>query len=275
MKQLLYVMIGIILTCTSAYAKDDFQCSDPKAVEAVKKTFADRAKAMFYKSSSQSVDTVNVIYSKISTQPRWGKAFSCSLRVEILISQEIIDIILNKDEFLYTKDEMGKIGNNIFTKTGESKDNRLSDKKIVIPSFSYDLSIPEYEKEIKVEKKSYDALSRAIYAVAWLSENAEKITKTAQEKTLKSEKEQYIFFFTDVYGILEDAPEDINRKFHSSQEKWVKERNKKCGNTESLETNNLSIKEQIHAYRCHNATMSEQVSSLSPDEWEDFSAFLQ
>lgn len=37
MKQLLYVMIGIIFTCTSAYAKDDFQCSDPNAVEAVKK----------------------------------------------------------------------------------------------------------------------------------------------------------------------------------------------------------------------------------------------
>ncbi len=37
MKQLLYVMIGIILTCTSAYAKEDFQCSDPKAVEVVKK----------------------------------------------------------------------------------------------------------------------------------------------------------------------------------------------------------------------------------------------
>ncbi|MCL6350359.1 hypothetical protein [Pectobacterium polaris] len=264
MKQLLYVMIGIILTCTSAYAKDDFQCSDPNAVEAVKKTFADRAKEMFYKSPSQSVDTVNVIYSKISTQPRWGKAFSCSLRAEILVSQEVIDIILNKDEFLYTKDEMGKISNNIFTKTGESKDNRLSDNKIVIPSFAYDLSM--LEKEIKVEKKSYDALSRAIYAVAWLSENAEKITKTAQEKTLESENEQYLFFFTDVYGILEDAPEDIKSKFHASQATWVKERNKKCGNAESLETNNLSLKEQIHAYRCHNATMSEQVSSLNPDE---------
>ncbi|MEQ6968389.1 hypothetical protein [Pectobacterium polaris] len=264
MKQLLYVMIGMILTCTSAYAKDDFQCSDPNAVEAVKKTFADRAKAMFYKSPSQSVDTVNVIYSKISTQPRWGKAFSCSLRAEIPASQEVIDIILNKDEFLYTKDEMGKISNNIFTKTGESKDNRLSDNKIVIPSFAYDLSM--LEKEIKVEKKSYDALSRAIYAVAWLSENAEKITKTAQEKTLESEKEQYLFFFTDVYGILEDAPEDIKSKFHASQTTWVKERNKKCGNAESLETNNLSLKEQIHAYRCHNATMSEQISSLNPDE---------
>ncbi|MDE8740417.1 hypothetical protein PZA20_01070 [Pectobacterium polaris] len=152
MKQLLYVMIGIILTCTSAYAKDDFQCSDPSAVEAVKKTFADRAKEMFYKSPSQSVDTVNIIYSKISTQPRWGKAFSCSLRAEIPVSQEVIDIILNKDEFLYTKDEMGKISNNIFTKTGESKDNRLSDNKIVIPSFAYNLSILEHEKEIKVEK---------------------------------------------------------------------------------------------------------------------------
>ncbi|ASY80203.1 hypothetical protein [Pectobacterium polaris] len=264
MKQLLYVMIGMILTCTSAYAKDDFQCSDPNAVEAVKKTFADRAKEMFYKSPSQSVDTVNVIYSKISTQPRQGKAFSCSLRAEIPVSQEVIDIILNKDEFLYTKDEMGKISNNIFTKTGESKDNRLSDNKIVIPSFAYDLSM--LEKEIKVEKKSYDALSRAIYAVAWLSENAEKITKTAQEKTLESEKEQYLFFFTDVYGILEDAPEEIKSKFHASQATWVKERNKKCGNAESLETNNLSLKEQIHAYRCHNATMSEQISSLNPDE---------
>ena len=266
MKQLLYVMIGIILTCTSAYAKDDFQCSDPNAVEAVKKTFADRAKEMFYKSPSQSVDTVNVIYSKISTQPRWGKAFSCSLRVEIPVSQEIIDIILNEDDLLYTKDEMGKISNNLFTKTGESKGNRLSDDKIVIPSFSYDLSILDREKEIKVEKKSYDALSKAIYAVAWLSENAEKITKTAQEKTLESEKEQYLFFFTDVYGILEDAPEDIKSKFHASQATWVKERNKKCGNAESLETNNLSIKEQIHAYRCHNATMSEQISSLDPSE---------
>ncbi|WP_240355758.1 hypothetical protein [Pectobacterium polaris] len=150
MKQLLYVMIGIILTCTSAYAKDDFQCSDPNAVEAVKKAFTDRAKEMFYKSPSQSVDTVNVIYSKISTQPRWGKAFSCSLRAEIPVSQEVIDIILNKDEFLYTKDEMGKISNNIFTKTGESKNNRLSDNNIVIPSFAYDLSM--LEKEIKVEK---------------------------------------------------------------------------------------------------------------------------
>ncbi|MEQ9892553.1 hypothetical protein [Pectobacterium aroidearum] len=266
MKQLLYVMIGMILTCTSAYAKEDLQCSDLNALEVVKKTFADRAKALFYHSPSQSVDTVSVIYSKLSTQPRWGKAFSCSLRVEIPLRQEIIDIILNKDDLLYTKDEMDKISNNLFTKTGESKDNRLSDNKIVIPSFSYDLSILEHEKEIKVEKKSYDALSRAIYGVAWLSENAEKITKTAQEKTLENEKEQYSFFFTDVYGILEDAPEDIKNKFHASQETWVKERNKKCGNAESLEKNNLSIKEQIYAYRCHNATMSEQVSSLDPSE---------
>ncbi|MDX6915595.1 hypothetical protein R9X49_10805 [Pectobacterium carotovorum] len=266
MKQLLYVMIGIILTCTSAYAKDDFQCNDPNAVEAVKKTFADRAKALFYKSPSQSVDTVSVLYSKLSTQPRWGEAFSCSLRAEIPISQEIVDIILNKDDLLYTKDEMDKISNNIFTKTGESKDNRLSDNKIVIPSFAYDLRVIDNGKEIKVEKKSYDALSRAIYAVAWFSENAEKITKTAQEKALESEKEQYLFFFTDVYGILEDAPEDIKRKFHASQATWVKERNKKCGNAESLETSHLSIKEQIYAYRCHNATMSEQVSSLDPDE---------
>ncbi|MCQ8233320.1 hypothetical protein [Pectobacterium carotovorum] len=40
----------------------------------------------------------------------------------------------------------------------------------------------------------------------------------------------------------------------------------KCGNVESLEANNLSIKGQIHAYRCHNATMSEQISSLDPNE---------
>ncbi|GKW23827.1 hypothetical protein PEC311524_14210 [Pectobacterium carotovorum subsp. carotovorum] len=268
MKTLHYVMIGIILTCTSAYAKDDFQCSDLNAVEVVKKTFADRAKAMFYKNPSQSVDTVSVIYSKLSTQPRWGKAFSCSLRVEIPVSQEIIDIILNEDDLLYTKDEMDKISNNIFTKTGESRDNRLSDNKIVIPSFAYDLSILNHEKEIKVEKKSYDALSRAIYGVAWLSENAEKITKTAQDKTLENEKEQYLFFFTDVYGILEDAPEDIKSKFHASQEKWIKERNNKCGNIESLEAYHPSIKEQIHAYRCHNATMSEQISSLEPSEGE-------
>ncbi|MDY4372976.1 hypothetical protein [Pectobacterium carotovorum] len=266
MKQLLYIMIGIIFTSTSAYAKDDFQCSDPNALEAVKKTFAERAKSMFSKSSSQSVDTVNVIYSKLSTQPRWGKSFSCSLRVEIPVSQEVIDIILNEDDLMYKKDEIDKIDNNIFTKTGESRDNRLSDNKIVIPYFPYDLSVLDNGKEIKVEKKSYDALSRAIYAVAWLSENAEKITKTAQEKTLENEKEQYLLFFTDVYGILEDAPEDIKSKFHASQETWVKERNKKCGNAESLEANNLSIKEQIHAYRCHNATMSEQISSLDPKE---------
>ncbi|GKW05714.1 hypothetical protein ACI51Z_14685 [Pectobacterium carotovorum] len=266
MKQLLYIMIGIIFTSTSAYAKDDFQCSDPNALEAVKKTFTERAKEMFYKSPSQSVDTVNVIYSKLSTQPRWGKAFSCSLRVEIPVSQEVIDIILNEDDLMYKKDETDKIDNNIFTKTGESRDNRLNDNKIVIPSFAYDLSVLDNGKEIKVEKKTYDALSRAIYAVAWLSENAEKITTTAQEKTLESEKEQYLFFFTDVYGILEDAPEDIKSKFHASQETWVKERNKKCGNAESLETNNLSIKEKIDAYRCHNATMSEQVSSLNPNE---------
>ncbi|GKW10776.1 hypothetical protein PEC301899_10580 [Pectobacterium carotovorum subsp. carotovorum] len=266
MKKLFYVMVGIILTCTSAYAKEDFQCSDLNAVEVVKKTFSDRAKALFYNSSSQSVDTVSIIYSKLSTQPRWGKAFSCSLRIEIPVSQEIIDIILNEDDLLYTKDEMDKISNNLFTKTGESKDNRLSNNKIVIPSFSYDLSILDSEKEIKVEKKPYDALSRAIYGVAWLSENAEKITKTAQDKTFENEKDQYLFFFTDVYGILEDAPEDIKSKFHASQETWVKKRNKKCGNIESLEANNHSIKEQIHAYRCHNATMSEQISSLDPSE---------
>nr|WED69282.1 hypothetical protein PJ912_04385 [Pectobacterium colocasium] len=138
MKKRLCVMIGIILTCTSAYAKEDFQCSDLNAVEAVKKTFTDRAKALFYNSPSQSVDAVSVIYSKLSTQPRWGKAFSCSLRVEIPISQELIDIILNKDNLLYTKDEMDKISNNLFTKTGESKDNRLSDNKIIIPSFAYE-----------------------------------------------------------------------------------------------------------------------------------------
>ncbi|WP_233982400.1 hypothetical protein [Pectobacterium versatile] len=266
MKQLLYVMIGIILTCTSAYAKEDFQCSDPKAVEVVKKTFADRAKSMFYKSPSQSVDTVSVIYSKLSTQPRWGKSFSCSLRIEIPVSQEIIDIILNEDGLLYTKDEMDKISNNIFTKTGEGRDNRLNDNNIVIPYFPYDLSVLDNGKEIKVEKKTYDALSSAIYAVAWLSENAEKITKTAQDKTLENEKEQYLLFFTDVYGIMEEAPEDIKSKFHASQETWVKERNKKCGNVELLEANNLSIKEQIHAYRCHNATMSEQISSLDHNE---------
>ncbi|WDF97699.1 hypothetical protein PSR30_14905 [Pectobacterium carotovorum subsp. carotovorum] len=265
MKTLLYIMIGIIFTSTSAYAKDDFQCSAPKAVEVVKKTFAERAKSMFSKSPSQSVDTVSVIYSKLSTQPRWGKAFSCSLRVEIPVSQEVIDIILNEDDLMYKKDEIDKIDNNIFTKTGESRDNRLNDNKIVIPYFPYDLSVLDNGKEIKVEKKAYDALSRAIYAVAWLSENAEKITKTAQEKTLENEKEQYLLFFTDVYGILEDAPKDIKSKFHASQETWVKERNKKCGNAESLEANNLSVNEQIHAYRCHNATMSEQVSSLDPE----------
>nr|UKE84513.1 hypothetical protein KXZ65_04175 [Pectobacterium sp. PL152] len=85
------------------------------------KTFTDRAKALFYNSPSQSVDAVSVIYSKLSTQPRWGKAFSCSLRVEIPISQELIDIILNKDDLLYTKDEMDKISNNLFTKTGKVK----------------------------------------------------------------------------------------------------------------------------------------------------------
>ncbi|BES85591.1 hypothetical protein PEC302107_35060 [Pectobacterium araliae] len=264
MKKCLYVMIGIILTCTSAYAKDDFQCSDPKAVDVVKNTFSDRAKSLFSKSPSLSVDSVSVIYSKISTQPRWGTAFSCSLRVEIPVNQAIVDIILNEDDLMYTKDERDKIGNNIFTKTGESKNNRLSDNKIVIPYFAYDLSVIDNGKEIKVEKKSYDALSRAIYAVAWLSENAEKITKTAQDKTLENEKEQYLFFFTDVYGILEDAPKDIKRKFHASQETWVEERNKKCGNVELLEANNILIKEQIHAYRCHNATMSEQISSLDP-----------
>ncbi|MEQ9744387.1 hypothetical protein ABRQ05_08750 [Pectobacterium actinidiae] len=266
MKKLLYIMIGIILTCTPAYAKEDFQCSDLNAVEVVKKTFSDRAKSMFSKSPSQSVDAVSVIYSKLSTQPRWGKAFSCSLRVEIPVSQEVVNIILNEDDLMYTKDEMSKIDNNLFTKTGESKDNRLSDNRIVIPSFAYDLSVLDNGKEIKVEKKSYDALSRAIYTVAWLSENAEKITKNAQEKTLAREKEEYLFFFTDVYGIVEDAPEDMKKKFHASQETWVKDRNKKCGDVESLDANNLSIKEQIHAYRCHNATMNEQISSLSPDE---------
>ncbi|AOR61925.1 hypothetical protein [Pectobacterium wasabiae] len=266
MKNILYAIIAIIFSATLAYAKNDFQCSNPKAVEVVKKTFSDRAKSMFFKSPSQSVDAVNVIYSKISTQPRWGEAFSCSLRVEIPVSQEVVDIILNEDDLLYTKDEMYKIENDLFTKTGESRDNRLTDNKIVIPSFAYDLSVLDNGKEIKVEKDTYDELSSAIYAVAWLSENAEKITKTAQNKKLASEKDEYLFFFTDVYGILEDAPEDMKRKFHASQETWVKDRIKKCGNIESLEASNLSIKEQIHAYRCHNATMSEQVSSLNPSE---------
>ncbi|RYC42930.1 hypothetical protein [Pectobacterium zantedeschiae] len=260
MKKLLYVMIGIILTCTSAYAKEDFQCSDLNAVEVVKKTFADRAKALFYNSPSQSVDTVSVIYSKLSTQPRWGKAFSCSLRVEIPVSQEIIDIILNEDDLLYTKDEMDKIGNNLFTKTGESKNNRLSDNKIVIPSFSYDLSTLDNEKEIKVEKKPYDALSRAIYGVAWLSENAEKITKKAQEETLRNEKNRYDSFIQNSNSMLGNG---VREK--SIQEAWDKERNEKCGRIPSSEGKRLSIRENINIYRCHSDIIDEQMANLLPD----------
>ncbi|MEQ9948800.1 lysozyme inhibitor LprI family protein [Pectobacterium aroidearum] len=254
----------LLIILSSHYVNaNNLVCRSPLVIQSLIKEDQEKAQPIRDRVSLETIKRIEFEYDIIITKLKTKNNLSCFGKAKIKIPSDVLDF-LKYYPILENGDPKAK---SIYLLNIPS--HKKGDEYIGLDRVYYNVHIADNQQETNIMYPHDEAVSRTLYGLAWLQENATRL----EDQSPRFKYKKAIIEFTDADNALNiywsNLPDYIKGQMKEDARQWIKNKNKKCGAIKNISNQSHSLEDQAKIYTCQLQMTKERLAQLGLTENKD------
>lgn len=254
----------LLIIFSSHYVNaNNLVCRSPLVIQSLIKEDQEEAQPIRDRVSLETIKRIEFEYDIIITKLKTKNNLSCFGKAKIKIPSDVLEF-LKYYPILENGDPKAK---SIYLLN--IPPHKKGDEYIALDRVYYNVHIADNQQEINIMYPHDESVSRTLYGLAWLQENAARL----EEQSPRFKYIKAIVEFREADSALNaywsNLPDYIKGQLKEDARQWIKNKNKKCGALETIANNNRSMEDQAKIYTCQQQMTKERLVQLGLTENRD------
>ncbi|GKW23826.1 hypothetical protein PEC311524_14200 [Pectobacterium carotovorum subsp. carotovorum] len=254
----------LLIILSSHYVNaNNLVCRSPLVIQSLIKEDQEKAQPISDRVSLETIKKIEFEYDIIITKLKTKNNLSCFDKAKIKIPSDVLDF-LKYYPILESGDPKAK---SIYLSNLYS--HKKGDEYIALDRVYYNVHIADNQQETNIMYPHDESVSRTLYGLAWLQENATRL----EDQSPRFKYKKALIEFTEADSALNiywsNLPDYIKGQMKEDARQWIKNKNKKCGAIKTLSSQSHSLEEKTKIYTCQQQMTRERLVQLGLTENKD------